>query len=87
MSSLIFEQLLAVVASPAILTPLASPQERFTSRTTGFRSPEDHHTALSASSALTTPPVLVADRPWLQLRPFWALGKHPQAIPSLFALD
>jgi hypothetical protein len=27
-----------------------------------IRSQEDHDTALSASSALTTPPVLVADR-------------------------
>ena len=48
-----------------------------------IRSQEDRRTALSASSALTTPPVLVDDRPCLQLRPFWALDKHPQAIPSL----
>ena len=46
----------------------------------GSRSQEDHHTALSASSTLTTPLVLIADRPSLQLRLFWALGKHPRDL-------
>ena len=38
------------------------------SRTSGSRSPEDHRTALSANSALTTPPTNVAADPASRIR-------------------